>query len=297
MDRRPQGVLLITLSAIAFSSAGFFTRLIHLDAWTLLFWRGVFGGLLILGIIVAQQRRRSVAAMRAVGRAGLLAAFCSTTATILYINALQYTSVADVAVLFATAPLVTAGVGRVWLGVSATWTALAASFIALLGVSIMVGGAVADGHLIGDLLALGMTICLAIMLLIIRQHQATPMLPAALLSALLCLLVWPFTAPLAIAADDMFNLLLFGTMQFGLGLVFLTLGGRWISATENALIGTMEAPLAVAWVWLSFGEAPSITSLVGGLVVVAAVVAHVSYSNRPRLAFPATRRTRQESQR
>ncbi len=250
----------------------------------------MFGGLLIFCIIIAQQRRRTVAAIRAVGRHGLVAAFCSTAATILYINALQHTSVADVAVFFAAAPLVTAGLGRLWLGVSAAWTTLAASFIALLGVSIMVGGAVADGHLIGDLLAFGMTICLAVMLLIIRQHQATPMLPAAFLSALLCLLVWPLTTPLAIGARDMFNLFLFGTMQFGLGLVLLTLGGRWISATENALIGTIETPLAVAWVWLCFGEAPPVTSLVGGLVVVAVVVAHFWYGNRPRLAFEEPQR-------
>ena len=290
MDRRPQGVLLITLSAIAFSSAGFFTRLIHLDAWTLLFWRGVFGGALILCIIIVQQRRGTASAIRAIGRDGLVAAFCSTTATILYINALQRTSVADVAVFFAAAPLVTAGLGWLWLGVSAAWTTLAASFIALLGVSIMVGGAVADAHLIGDLLAFGMTICLAIMLLIIRQNQGTPMLPAAFLSALLCLLVWPLTTSLAIGAGGMFNLFMFGTMQFGLGLVLLTLGGRWISATENALIGTMETPLAVTWVWLCFDETPSLTSLVGGLVVVAAVVAHFWYGDRPRLALDEPQR-------
>lgn len=44
MDRHAQGILLITLSAVAYSSAGFFTRLIHLDAWTMLFWRGLFAG-------------------------------------------------------------------------------------------------------------------------------------------------------------------------------------------------------------------------------------------------------------
>ena len=82
----------------------------------------------------------------------------------------------------------------------------------------MVGGAVTDGHLIGDLIAFGMTVCMAIMMLILRRQQATPMLPAACLSALLCpLAVWPFGAPLAVDAGDMLNLFLFGTTQFGLG--------------------------------------------------------------------------------
>jgi drug/metabolite transporter (DMT)-like permease len=289
MDRHAQGVLLIFLSAIAYSSAGFFTRLIHLDAWTMLFWRGLFAGLMILCVIVVQERGRTVAAIRAIGRPGLVAALCSTTATILYLNAFRRTSVADVAVIFAAAPFLTAGLGWLWLGVTEAWATLAASLFALLGVTIMVGGAVAEGHLIGDLLAFGMTACMAIMMLIIRQQQQTSMLPAACLSALLCpLVVWPFVSPLAIDMGDMVNLFLFGTTQFGLGLVFLTLGGRLVSATENALINTLETPLAVAWVWLCFGETPSVTSFVGGIVVMAAVAAHVWHGNRAVIPSAAT---------
>jgi drug/metabolite transporter (DMT)-like permease len=289
MDRHAQGVLLIFLSAIAYSSAGFFTRLIHLDAWTMLFWRGLFAGLMILCVIVAQERGRTVAAIRAIGRPGLVAALCSTAATILYLNAFRHTSVADVAVIFAAAPFLTAGLGWLWLGVTEAWATLAASLFALLGVTIMVGGAVAEGHLIGDLLAFGMTACMAIMMLIIRQQQQTSMLPAACLSALLCpLVVWPFVSPVAIDMGDMVNLFLFGTTQFGLGLVFLTLGGRLVSATENALINTLETPLAVAWVWLCFGETPSVTSFVGGIVVMAAVAAHVWHGNRAVIPSAAT---------
>ncbi len=289
MDRRAQGVLLITLSMIAFSSAGFFTRLIQLDVWTMLFWRGLFAGLTILCITIAQERRHTLAAMRAVGGPGLAVALSSTAATILYLNAFRRTSVADVAVIFAAAPFVTAGLGWLWLGISEAWTTLAASLVALLGVSVMVGGAVTEGHLIGDLLAFGMTVCMAIMMLILRQQQATPMLPAACLSALLCpLLVWPFGTPFTVGAGDMLELFLFGTTQFGLGLALLTVGGRWVSATENALLNALEAPLAVAWVWLCFGETPSGTSVVGGIVVVAAVVAQVLLGNRRRLASPAT---------
>jgi len=277
MGRHAQGVSLIILSAIAYSSAGFFTRLIHLDAWTMLFWRGLFAGLMILCVIVVQERGHTVAAIRAVGRPGLMAALCSTAATILYLNAFRRTSVADVAVIFAAAPFLTVGLGWLWLGVKEAWTTLAASLFALFGVSIMVSGAITEGHLIGDLLAFGMTVCMAIMMLIIRQQQQTRMLPAACLSALLCpLVVWPFISPLAIGTGDMLNLFLFGTTQFGLGLVFLTLGGRLVSATENALINTLETPLAVAWVWLCFGETPSVASVVGGTIVMVAVAAHVS---------------------
>jgi drug/metabolite transporter (DMT)-like permease len=284
MDRHAQGILLIVLSAIAYSSAGYFTRLIHLDAWTMLFWRGWFAGSMILCVIVVKERRNTWGAIRAIGRPGLLAAFCSTTATILYINAFRYSSVADVAVIFAAAPFLTAGLGWLWLGAKEPWTTLVASLVALSGVAIMVGGAVADGHLFGDVLAFGMTLCMAIMMLIIREHHETPMLPAACLSALLCpLLVWPFAASFNVSTEDMLKLFLFGTTQFGLGLVFLTIGGQMVTATENALINTLETPLAVAWVWVCFSETPSIASVAGGFIVMAAVVGHVWRSNRSGL--------------
>jgi drug/metabolite transporter (DMT)-like permease len=92
----------------------------------------------------------------------------------------------------------------------------------------------------------------------------------------------------------MVELFLFGTVQFGLGLVLLTLGSRLIPATENALITTLETPLAVAWVWICFGEAPSGTSLAGGAIVMAAVAAHVwCRSGFPGIArSAATRQSR-----
>jgi hypothetical protein len=71
------------------------------------------------------------------------------------------------------------------------------------------------------------------------------------------------------------------------GLVFLVIGGRLVSATENALINTLELPLAVAWVWVCFNEMPTGSSLVGGIIVMAAVAAHVWYSSRSQIV-PAT---------
>ena len=289
MDRHTQGILLIFLSSVAFSSAGFFTRLIDLDVWTMLFWRGLFAGLMILCVIVMRHRRGTWDAIRAIGRPGLLAAFCSTAATILYINAFRHTSVADVAVIFVATPFVTAGLGWAWLGVREAWSTLAASVVALAGVTIMMGGAVAEGHLFGDLLAFGMVLLMAIMMLIIRRHHQTPMLPAACLSALLCpLVVWPFAGSLAVELPDMVRLFLFGTTQFGLGLVLLTIGGQMVSATENALINTMETPLAIAWVWICFGEVPSGPSFVGAIIVMAAVAGHIWCDNRSRPAAVAS---------
>src|SRR5260370_40497576 len=156
-SQRWLGATLVVLSACAFSTAGFFTRLIDTDVWTMLFWRGLFGGLLIAGYVVWRERGGALVALRRVGLPGLLAAGCSTAATICFINALRETTVADVLVINATAPFMTAGLAWAWTGERERWTTLAASAAALLGVIVTVGAAIGSGRLFGDVLALAMT--------------------------------------------------------------------------------------------------------------------------------------------
>lgn len=279
VSSRIAGVVLVAAAAAAYSTAGFFTRLIALDAWTILFWRGVFAGLFVAACFAVMEGRRAGAAVRAIGPHGLAAAFCSGLATILFINAFRLTSVSDVVVLFATAPFVTAAISRVWYGTRESTSTMIASAVALLGVAVMMSNVSSGRHLLGDLLAILVTLLMSIMMVIIRAHRETPMLPAAALSAFLCAaLVLPVAAPLRIGTNDLALLLLFGITQFGLGLLLLTLGTRLVTATESALIQTIEVPLAVIWVWLAFDEVPAWSSVAGGLIVVGAVLAHITAS-------------------
>jgi drug/metabolite transporter (DMT)-like permease len=275
------GGMLIVASAAAFSLAGFFTRLIALDAWTLLFWRGVYGGLFIAGYIVWAHRRETVAVIRGIGRAGLLVAACSTLATVCFINALQRTSVADVMVINATTPFFAAAIAWLGTGERESRVTLIASVAALLGVVLTFDGALPAGRLFGNALALVMTILISAMMVIIRARRDTPMLPASCLSAFaLAVLVAPLANPGAGFGPNFIYLVLFGMAQFGLGLLLLTLGTRLISATRSALIGSLETPLAPLWVWLGFGEVPSLMTCVGGAVVMAAVVADMLLTAR-----------------
>jgi drug/metabolite transporter (DMT)-like permease len=268
-----RGPVLVLLSALAFSTAGLFTRLIEVDVWTMLFWRGLFGGLFIAGFVVWRDGALAVAAARRIGVPGLVAAGCSTAATICFVNALRETTVADVLVINATAPFITAAMAWAWAGVRERRSTLIASGVALLGVAVTVVPALGSGRLLGDLLALAMTLLISAMMVVIRQQRHVCMLPAASLSAFLCaLLVWPLADPASAVGSDFAYLVLFGTTQFGLGLLLLTLGTRLVSATRSALIGALETPLAPAIVWLVLGEVPPLMTCLGGAIVLAAVV-------------------------
>jgi len=276
------GIALNLASAVAYSTSGFYTRLIPLDPWTILLWRGAFAGLFIAGFIVWRYRRQTVGIVQGIGGAGIAAACLSTLATIMYINAFRRTSVADVMIMNATTPFIAAALAWLWFRERQRWSTLAASGAALTGTAVMVGGAAREGHFFGDLLAFGMALCMAGMMVIIRRHRDTPMLPAACLSALLCpLLVWPFAHVALQGPTNTLYLVLFGVTQFGLGLLLLTLGARLISATEAALIQASEVPLGPLWVWLAFREVPALATWIGGAIIMAAVAGHVYMSRDP----------------
>jgi len=239
----------------------------------MLFWRGLFAGLLIAAYVVWRDGAGTLAAVRRIGRPGLIATGCSTAATICFINALRQTSVADVLVINATAPFITAAMAWLWTGARERRTTLLASGVALLGVVVMVVPTLGTGRLLGNLLAFAMTVLISGMMVVMRHHRDVDMLPAASLSAFLCaLVVWPWASPLAVTGTDFIWLALFGTTQFGLGQLLLTIGLRSVSATRSALIGALETPLAPAIVWVVLDEVPAVMTGVGGAIVLAAVV-------------------------
>jgi drug/metabolite transporter (DMT)-like permease len=152
--------------------------------------------------------------------------------------------------------------------------------VALIGVIVMVGLG-REGSLLGDLLAFGMTVGMAVMMVMARRYPSIPVLQAACLSALLSgLLAWPFGAPTMISSAEFGLLAAFGLVNSALGLTLFTMGARRLPAIETGLIGALDAPLAPLWVWLAFGEVPGKTTLIGGTIVFSAVAAHIVLSSR-----------------
>ncbi len=275
------GSIFIAGSAVAYSFAGYFTRLIPLDVMTLLFWRGIFGGLTVAALIIAIHGRGTVATVRAIGWVGLAVASLSAFAAYLYIAAFRLTTVADVSIIYATLPFLTAGLAWLLLGERPGYRVLIASLIALAGAAVMVGGAAGTGHIAGDVLALVMTLVFGLVMVLIRRRRGVSMLPAVGLSCwLMSAVTWPFAKTGPMADLPLIDLGLFGCLQLGLGLVLLTLGMRRVPAARAALIGLLDTPLAPIWVWLAFDETPPTTTLVGGGVILVAVIWNVLADQR-----------------
>ena len=111
---------------------------------------------------------------------------------------------------------------------------------------------------------------------IARRYQGIPMVAASCLSAVLCVLaVLPFAQWNLPSIPDLFLLVLFGLVNSALRMTLFAIGSKWLPATETALIGALDAPLAPVWILLVFGEMPGDATLVGGAIVFAAILAHM----------------------
>ena len=110
------------------------------------------------------------------------------------------------------------------------------------------------------------------------------MVAAAAMSNLLGSLVSiPFARDIgAVTASDLMVFALFGFFQVGMGLTFFALGSRLLPSGQASLIATLETPLMPFWVWLAFDEVPSVRALIGGALVLGAVIADIVADNRSR---------------
>jgi drug/metabolite transporter (DMT)-like permease len=216
------------------------------------------------------------------GRSGWLVASLSTVGMVSFIPALQLTSVSNVAVIIATGPFVAAAFAWIWLREAARWQTILASVVALCGVAIIVGDAQAHSDILGLALACLMTVAIAAMTVTIRHHKNTSMVAAAAVSNLLGSFVSiPFAHGLtAVTGADLVVLAMFGFFQVALGLTLFVLGSRLLPSGRATLIATLETPLMPLWVWLAFQENPASRALVGGTLVMAAVIADIVSDNR-----------------
>ena len=266
-----RGRLYVALAAVAWSTAGLLQRELAVNIGTQLAGRAFFAVLGLFAFVAVAERGQVVRAFRAIGKPGLAVAALMAASSGAFIVALNYTSVANVLFFQAISPILAAALGT-FVGEPVrrrTWIAMA---VALAGVGLMVGGP-SHPDAAGIALSLFMSISFAAVIVITRHQREVSMAPATCLSqALVFVFAAPFASVSEVDGRDLALLIGLGVGQIGLGLIFLTIGARLIPAAEVALITLLEIVLGPLWVWIALGERPGTSTLIGGAIVLAAVV-------------------------
>ena len=280
MSEQQKGRAFVALAAVVWSTAGLFQRELAVDTATQIAGRAAFAALGLLVYVVATERRETLRAFRALGLSGLAVAALIAVSSASFIAALNHASVANVLFMMALAPILAAALGTL-VGDPVDRRTWAAMGIAVVGVGVMVGG---PGHpsSLGQLLSLIMSVSFAGILVITRHRREISMAPGTVLSQLVLLVAFaPFADFGGAGPRDVTLLAAFGITQVCFGFIFLTIGARLIPAGEVALITLLEIVLGPLWVWLFLSERPSTATLVGGAIVLAAVLSQVQARPAP----------------
>jgi len=274
----------VALSALAWSSAGVVQRNLTVDPMTQVVGRSAFACLAIFAFVAFAERAGTQRAFRSMRRVELGFAVCTAISSAAFILALNATTVANVLVLQAAAPLLAAALGQVLLGEQVTAPVWLATLVALTGMVIMVGGP-GGGLSAGLLLAGVVAVSFATSIVLARRRRDVSMAPASCLGQLLLVVcLAPLSHPAQVGAHDLLLLGGLGIGQIGLGFVLLTLGARLIPAAEIALLSLLEVALGPLWVWLARGEIPAPATLAGGCVILSAVLLAMMWRPRPAAA-------------
>ena len=287
-----RAIAFMIVAATCWSSGGLLVRQLSIgDAWEIVFWRSLFMALFVAGVLLVMHGRRMPRVVKAAGWPGLVSGAFLAGTFFFFIGSLTRTTVANTNVLMSVSPFLAALAGR-WIlrerVPPRTWVAMAVAFA---GIVLMFADSLDAGRLTGNLLALGVSCCFAAQIVMLRRFRArVDMLPQVLIAGIVSVAgaAW-FAAPqFSATGRDLVVLAIMGCMQLGVGCLLATAASRELSATELGLLALLEPILGPVWVWLVMGENPGPTALLGGLIVMGAVIANEAFAAwRDRAPAPA----------
>jgi drug/metabolite transporter (DMT)-like permease len=270
-----KGVLLMIGAGLCWSTGGVLVRSVVLtDPWEIVFWRSVFMVVFMIGVLTLWHRAKVFEKIFAVGFPGVLAGALLASTFFFFILSVTRNTVANTLVLMSVGPFFVALSGRIFLGERVslrTWGTISA---ALVGIVLMFSEGLDSGRTIGNLLALGVPVAFGLNVVILRRtHASVSMAPAVMLAGIFSILVsLPLAWPLTPTIRDFVVLGIMGWVQLGIGCVLMVVAARYLSAAEIGLFALLETILGPIWVWLGFGERPTDMALVGGLLVIFALL-------------------------
>ena len=302
--RHRTGVLLMLACTLLWSMAGVVSRqLEQARSFEVTFWRSAVTAACLLAYLWRTRGPGVMAGLRRAQGTVWMSGLCWATMFTTFMLALMLTKVANVLVMIAVTPLITALISRFALHhhlPSRTWAAI---LVAVAGITWMFGAEVQTAdhrNLIGMGVAALLPLASALnWALLQHSHHAHPgrvtglpvqdMLPAVFIGACLSALVMlPLALPWQATASDMAWLVLLGTLQLALPCVLAVKVARYLPAPEMALLGLLEVIFGVLWAWLGAGEAPGTSALLGGSLVIGALLANEGLAWRtPRTTGPA----------
>ncbi len=268
------GPLLIFFGALSLSFGGLIVKSFEgATLWQILFWRSLFFSLTVLTFLIITYKSKVLKSFYDSGLPGFIGGLILSIGFCGYVFAMYNTTVANTNFIISLQILFLAIFGFFFLKEKINLITLISIILAMSGVLLMVGNSLSPGELSGNLAAFTMPITFAVLIMIVRKFPSVDMVPAQFIAGISsCLIGLSLSPTIMISPHDIFLGFLAGFFQIGFGFIFITIGARTTPSAMVGIIMLSESVLGPIWAFLFVNEIPSFYGLIGGAIILFAVL-------------------------
>ena len=268
------GPLLIFFGALSLSFGGLIVKSFEgATLWQILFWRSLFFSLTVLTFLIITYKSKVLKSFHDSGLPGFIGGLILSIGFCGYVFAMYNTTVANTNFIISLQILFLAIFGFFFLKEKINLITLISIILAMSGVLLMVGNSLSPGELSGNLAAFTMPITFAVLIMIVRKFPSVDMVPAQFVAGIFsCLIGLSLSPTIMISPHDIFLGFLAGFFQIGFGFIFITIGARTTPSAMVGIIMLSESVLGPIWAFLFVSEIPSLYGLIGGAIILFAVL-------------------------
>jgi len=271
------GSILVIFGAICLSFGGIIVKSFEgASLWQILFWRQFFFTIIVALYLIFTYKKNFFNSFYKSGLSGLAAGLFLGCGFAAYVFAMYYTTVANTLFIITTETIFLAFFGYIFLKEKINFITFISILLGMSGVLLIVGSSLSiqtSEQFFGNIVAFIMPISFAVLIVIVRKYPNVDMVPAQFTAGIIAALIgYLIAGKLSVSPHDLFLGLLAGFFQIGFGFILITIGSQTTPAAVVGVLMLTEAVLGPIWAWLFINEVPPISVLIGGGIIVFAII-------------------------
>ena len=276
------GYVLLLFGAFCLSWGGFIVRSFEdSSVWQILLIRSFFFIIALTLFLISTYKKNTIKIFRDAGYPALIGGLVMSLSFVAYVYSMMITSVANVVFIISTQTMFLAIFGYLFLKEKVSLICFISIILAMSGILIMVGDSISSGSLLGNLVALAIPINFSILVMIIRKNKNLDMVPAIFYSGIFSIIYGIILSEtFSFSNNDIFMGFLLGVPQLAFGFICITIGSRTTPSTTVGLLMLTETLFAPVWVWLFLNEIPPASVLIGGFIIIIAIILNSFEKNK-----------------
>ena len=275
LNDQQKGSLLAFIAVMFITPDSLFIRLASVDTWSLVFYRGIIPFFTVLVGMLLIYKANFFKMLFTSGHHGIIYIITFSITNIAFVVSIQNTNVANTLVMIATAPMISAVLGAIFLKEmpdGKTWIAIGVTFFSAVYIFY---DSLQLGSIFGDILGFVCALGLAIGAVTIRSAKTKNLVPAAVIGKLLvAVFAIFFIETYALIGRDLLIVPLMCVMCVAIPFILITIAPRFIPAEEVNLFFLLETIIGPIWVWIVIKEQPTLETIQGGIVIILTIAIH-----------------------